>query len=118
MQNAAERIAKGSAKRGFNPQVGSMDSYNIQDLPDEELVVFVAATTGDGDAPDSMTVSIFRKQNHEQNAFGNPKWKILFMYRGSGNFCCGSHYRTMCLRTLTLLYLVSAIQGKKRPVKI
>eukprot|EP01138_Halocafeteria_seosinensis_P003560 gb/GECG01003639.1/.p1 GENE.gb/GECG01003639.1/~~gb/GECG01003639.1/.p1 ORF type:complete len:290 (+),score=36.40 gb/GECG01003639.1/:1-870(+) len=54
-RNAAERIAKGSAKRGFDPQVSSMNDYNIQHLPEEELVIFVAATTGDGDAPDSMT---------------------------------------------------------------
>lgn len=56
VQNAAERIAKGSAKRGFQPCVYAMDSYNIQTLPDEELVVFVAATTGDGDTPNSMVV--------------------------------------------------------------
>jgi len=31
-----------------------MDSYNILNLPVEPLVIFIVATTGDGDPPTTM----------------------------------------------------------------
>ena len=34
-----------------------MDSYNVSELLYERLVVFIAATTGQGDEPDNMKVS-------------------------------------------------------------
>ena len=33
-----------------------MDEYAIDKLPSEKMAVFVAATTGDGEAPDNMKV--------------------------------------------------------------
>ena len=38
-------------KIGYNVEILSMDSYNIFNLPLEPLVVFIVATTGDGEPP-------------------------------------------------------------------
>jgi sulfite reductase alpha subunit-like flavoprotein len=33
-----------------------MDSYEIEKLPFENMTIFVASTTGDGESPDNMKV--------------------------------------------------------------
>jgi len=38
----------------LNPRVMAFDEYNIFELPTEKLVVFIVATTGDGDPPTTM----------------------------------------------------------------
>jgi len=56
VQDVAERIGREAGRRGFSPHVCALDEYKIEKLPSEKLAVFVAATTGDGDAPDNMKV--------------------------------------------------------------
>ena len=44
----------GLLKRALSVNVTSMENYDVTKLPDEEIVVFVVSTTGDGDVPTSM----------------------------------------------------------------
>ena len=51
---AAEEMGRESMKKGFMAQIMEMDTYQIFQLPTEKLVVFIIATTGEGEAPASM----------------------------------------------------------------
>ena len=53
-QEAAEGLARRGRRRGFTVRVVPMDAYPIAELPDERFVLYVASTTGDGEAPDNM----------------------------------------------------------------
>ena len=53
-QEAAEGLARRGRRRGFTVRVGPMDAYPIAELPDERFVLYVASTTGDGEAPENM----------------------------------------------------------------
>ena len=52
--DVAERLEEEARARNFSPRLFAMDEYSLDHLPQERLVVFVASTTGDGDAPDHM----------------------------------------------------------------
>lgn len=56
-QDVAERIGRDAWRRRFSARVLAMDAYSLAGLIYEECVVFVAATTGQGDEPDNMKVS-------------------------------------------------------------
>ncbi|KAM4019635.1 NADPH-dependent diflavin oxidoreductase 1 isoform 2-T2 [Anomaloglossus baeobatrachus] len=61
----AERIGREAQRRHFTCRVTAMDSYSIVNLVHEQLVIFVCATTGQGDPPDNMRNFwrfIFRRQ--------------------------------------------------------
>ncbi|XP_072310185.1 NADPH-dependent diflavin oxidoreductase 1 [Eucyclogobius newberryi] len=63
-QDTAQRIARQAKRRGLNVRTMPLDGYNIATLISEATVVFVCATTGQGDPPDNMTnfwKFIFRK---------------------------------------------------------
>ncbi|XP_019888918.2 NADPH-dependent diflavin oxidoreductase 1 isoform X1 [Ooceraea biroi] len=53
-QDVAEQIWKSAKRKGLQSAVSCLDDYNIQDLPSEQLIVFVVATTGQGDPPANM----------------------------------------------------------------
>ena len=45
-QDVAERVAREASCRHFEPLVLPLDAYSLSRLPTEELIVFVASTTG------------------------------------------------------------------------
>ncbi|XP_072933839.1 NADPH-dependent diflavin oxidoreductase 1 [Epargyreus clarus] len=53
-QEIAERIWRSTKILGFSGPVLAMDDYPIVELRNEEFVVFVCATTGQGEVPDNM----------------------------------------------------------------
>ncbi|SPP85282.1 NADPH-dependent diflavin oxidoreductase 1 [Drosophila guanche] len=53
-QDVAEQIWRESRPLGFHGPVLSFEDYDMQQLIEERLVVFVVATTGDGVEPDNM----------------------------------------------------------------
>jgi sulfite reductase alpha subunit-like flavoprotein len=53
-KNASEEIGREALRRGLATRILPFDDYNIFNLPTEKLVVFVIATTGDGDPPATM----------------------------------------------------------------
>ncbi|XP_010221790.1 PREDICTED: NADPH-dependent diflavin oxidoreductase 1 [Tinamus guttatus] len=63
-QDTAERIGREAKRRHFECQVEALDTYDVANLIHEPLVVFVCATTGQGDPPDNMKMFwrfLFRK---------------------------------------------------------
>lgn len=46
LQDVAERVAREAQLLLYSPAVMPLDSYPIQQLPEERFVVFVTATTG------------------------------------------------------------------------
>ncbi|KAM5184780.1 NADPH-dependent diflavin oxidoreductase 1 isoform 2-T2 [Callospermophilus lateralis] len=53
-QDVAERVGREARRRRLGCRVQALDSYAVVDLIREPLVVFVCATTGQGDPPDNM----------------------------------------------------------------
>ncbi|XP_043268073.1 NADPH-dependent diflavin oxidoreductase 1 [Venturia canescens] len=54
-QDTAEQIWKSAKRNGIKCFVTAMDDYEIAKLTEERLVIFVVATTGQGDPPKNMT---------------------------------------------------------------
>nr|XP_034958286.1 NADPH-dependent diflavin oxidoreductase 1 isoform X2 [Zootoca vivipara] len=53
-EDLGERIGRQAKRRHFQCRVDALDSYPVANLIDEPLVIFVCATTGQGDPPDNM----------------------------------------------------------------
>jgi sulfite reductase alpha subunit-like flavoprotein len=53
-QEVAEYLAAKAKRRGYRPWIGAIDAFPLQAFPQAERIVFVVATTGDGEAPDNM----------------------------------------------------------------
>lgn len=54
-EEVAERVARDAERRNLGAaRVQALDAFDRASLPGERLVVFVVATTGDGDPPDNM----------------------------------------------------------------
>lgn len=53
-EDLAHRVAREGSRRGFLPEVKAMDAFDRADLVKERLVIFLAATAGDGACPDNM----------------------------------------------------------------
>uniref|UniRef100_A0A670YNY4 NADPH-dependent diflavin oxidoreductase 1 n=1 Tax=Pseudonaja textilis TaxID=8673 RepID=A0A670YNY4_PSETE len=63
-QDAAERVGREAKRCHFHCKVEALDDYQVANLIHEPLVIFVCATTGQGDPPDNMKnfwKFIFRK---------------------------------------------------------
>ncbi|XP_071673411.1 NADPH-dependent diflavin oxidoreductase 1 isoform X5 [Patagioenas fasciata] len=63
-EDTAERIGREAKRRHFQCRVEALDGYEVANLINELLVVFVCATTGQGDPPDNMKMFwrfLFRK---------------------------------------------------------
>ena len=63
-QDVAKRIGREARRYGLHSTVQSLHSYDVLNLPTESIVVFVVATTGQGDVPDRMKAFwkfLFRK---------------------------------------------------------
>ncbi|XP_067017223.1 NADPH-dependent diflavin oxidoreductase 1-like [Acropora muricata] len=53
-QEVAERIGREAKRRFLSVTVMTLDDYNVTKLIEEEVVIFVCSTTGQGDEPDNM----------------------------------------------------------------
>lgn len=53
-QDVAEQIWKSAQRKQLQSTVLSLDEYDMQNLSSEQLIVFVVATTGQGDPPSNM----------------------------------------------------------------
>ncbi|XP_047379875.1 NADPH-dependent diflavin oxidoreductase 1 isoform X4 [Sciurus carolinensis] len=56
-QDVAERLGREAQRRRLGCRVQALDSYAVANLIREPLVIFVCATTGQGDPPDNMKSS-------------------------------------------------------------
>lgn len=68
-----------SSRIGLNSCVSSMDDYDVTNLIFERLVVFVAATAGQGDAPTNMKKfwRFLLRKNLPANSLQNIKYAVL-----------------------------------------
>ncbi|XP_062937949.1 NADPH-dependent diflavin oxidoreductase 1 isoform X2 [Cynocephalus volans] len=53
-QDVSERLGREARRRRLGCRVQALDSYSVVNLINEPLVIFVCATTGQGDPPDNM----------------------------------------------------------------
>lgn len=53
-QEVAERLSRQARRIKLEFQLSAMDSYDIKNLINEKLVVFICSTTGQGEMPDNM----------------------------------------------------------------
>jgi sulfite reductase alpha subunit-like flavoprotein len=53
-QDLAETIWRESKRYYFKSCVKSMDDYNVLELINEQCVIFICSTTGQGEEPDNM----------------------------------------------------------------
>uniref|UniRef100_A0A8C6TAQ5 NADPH-dependent diflavin oxidoreductase 1 n=1 Tax=Neogobius melanostomus TaxID=47308 RepID=A0A8C6TAQ5_9GOBI len=63
-QDTAQRIARQAKRRKLQVRTMPLDCYNVATLISESTVIFVCATTGQGDPPDNMRIFwrfIFKK---------------------------------------------------------
>ena len=49
----AGELAKEARRNGYSPRVHDLEDYNLDDLPNEKLAVFLMSTFGEGDPTDS-----------------------------------------------------------------
>jgi sulfite reductase alpha subunit-like flavoprotein len=53
-EDVAFKIVARAELLQLDVEVVSIDDYNIESLPSEQMIVFVCSTTGDGEIPTSM----------------------------------------------------------------
>ena len=53
-EEVAERVGREGERLHFSTLVSSMDTFSLSHLPTSPLVVYIAATTGQGEEPDNM----------------------------------------------------------------
>ena len=53
-EDVAFKIVSRSEMLGLEVEICSIDEYNVETLPTEQMIVFVCSTTGDGEVPSSM----------------------------------------------------------------
>lgn len=78
-EDMADRIGREARRRHFACRVEALDSYSVVNLIHETLVIFVCATTGQGDPPDNMKNFwrfIFRR-NLPQNSLCRMDYAVL-----------------------------------------
>lgn len=80
-QDVAEYIWRESKKYHFHGTVRAMDQYDVKSLIQEELVIFVCSTTGQGNVPDNMLEF----------------WKFLLRKSLPGNSLIGLSYAVLGL---------------------
>ncbi|XP_070532421.1 NADPH-dependent diflavin oxidoreductase 1-like [Ptychodera flava] len=78
-EDVAERVGREAKRRHMSTKVMAMDTYTITNLIHEPLVVFVCATTGQGDEPDNMK-NFWRfllRKNLPPNSLSQMKYAVL-----------------------------------------
>ncbi|CAG5115516.1 unnamed protein product [Candidula unifasciata] len=80
-QDVADRVVREAKRRHFSAKSVAMDSYNVANLIQEPLVIFVCSTTGQGDPPDNMKMF----------------WKFLLRKDLPSNSLCQLHFAVLGL---------------------
>lgn len=81
-QEMAERIWRDSKRFYFRTAIKPLDDYDVLELINEQCVIFVCSTTGQGEEPDNMK-SFWRfmlKKNLSATVFSNLRFVLSFIY--------------------------------------
>ncbi|ESO92772.1 hypothetical protein LOTGIDRAFT_216443 [Lottia gigantea] len=78
-QDIAERIAREAKRRYFSAKAIALDSFDVANLLKESTVIFVCATTGQGDPPDNMKLfwKFILRKNLPENSLSHMKYGVL-----------------------------------------
>jgi sulfite reductase alpha subunit-like flavoprotein len=78
-QDLAERIWRESKRYYFKSCVKSMDDYNVLKLINEQCVIFICSTTGQGEEPDNMKQfwKFLLRKNLPADSLSNLKYAVL-----------------------------------------
>ncbi|XP_076249264.1 NADPH-dependent diflavin oxidoreductase 1 isoform X2 [Calliopsis andreniformis] len=78
-QDVAEQIWKSAKRRGLNSTVCAMNDYDIQNIDLEKVIIFVVATTGQGDPPNNMRHfwKLLLRKNLPATLLANLKYGVL-----------------------------------------
>jgi sulfite reductase (NADPH) hemoprotein beta-component len=86
-EKKAKRLAARAKARGLTPTLATMDSYTLETLAQEEIVVFVTSTAGQGEAPQNGR-SLFKSINAAVTKGDRLFHKLRYSVFGMGD----SHY--------------------------
>lgn len=77
--DAAERLGREAERRGCPVLLLSVDDFDPSSLPDQEIVIFVVSTTGQGDNPDSIKVfwKFLLQRNLTQNWLSRVNYAVF-----------------------------------------
>ncbi|ELU06663.1 hypothetical protein CAPTEDRAFT_168710 [Capitella teleta] len=77
-QDVAERMGRLAYKRHFSVSVAPLDSYPLVNLIHEQMVIFIVATTGQGDPPDNMQLfwKFIMRRNLPLNSLSGVKFSV------------------------------------------
>lgn len=81
--DAAERLGREAERRGCPVLLLSVDDFDPTSLPDQEIVIFVVSTTGQGDNPDS--IKVFWKFLLQRNLTQNWLSRVSYAVFGLGD---------------------------------
>ena len=78
-QDVAEQIWKNVKRKGLKSTICAMNEYDIQNLNSEKMMIFVVATTGQGDPPENMKGfwRFLLRKNLPPTLLNNVKYGIL-----------------------------------------
>ncbi|XP_077986666.1 NADPH-dependent diflavin oxidoreductase 1-like [Glandiceps talaboti] len=78
-QDVAERVGREAKRRHFMTKITAMDNYSIANLIQEHIVIFVCATTGQGDEPDNMKMfwKFLLRKNLPRNSLSEMQYAVL-----------------------------------------
>ncbi|KNE90952.1 hypothetical protein PSTG_15594 [Puccinia striiformis f. sp. tritici PST-78] len=78
-EDLAHQLARGAQRLHLRTQVSSMDQYNRDGIFDEDLVVFICSTTGQGVQPSNMTQfwNQLRRSNLPSNFLDNLRFTVF-----------------------------------------
>jgi len=83
-ETLSRKTAKFLKQRGFEPNISDLSEYNVDTLVDEELLLLLTSTYGDGEAPDNAKA--FYKYIHSDEAFELSKVKFAVFALGDRNY--------------------------------
>ncbi|KAL8625897.1 hypothetical protein ACOMHN_012489 [Nucella lapillus] len=78
-QDAAERMGREAKRRWFSVKLRALDDYPVKELITEQFVIFVCATTGQGDPPDNMKMfwRFLMRKNLPADSLGSLNYAVL-----------------------------------------
>ena len=80
-QEVAEQVGRMARRRNLEPRVLPMDGYPVRNLTEEPMVVFVVATTGEGECPDNMKKAwrFLRRKELPRNSLAGMDFAVFGM---------------------------------------
>ena len=111
-EEVAERVGREAERLHFSSLVSSMDTFSLSLLPTSPLVVYIAATTGQGEEPDNMkkTWRFLLRKSLPSNSLEHQQFGVLGL--GDSSYPKFNHVAKKLSRRLVQLGGVLLREGK------